>query len=371
VTTLGLLPSIRGGLGELARTGQHSRLIEGYLRPYARAFDQVRYFSYLAESLEAYTEDTELRARVRVFPGGGWHPWAYAFVLPFRHRDALRSCDVLRVFQATGVIPALIARRLFGVPFVTTYGFWYGRLARSRVSGILSRVVTGAGLAAADAVIVTTPELGDDVRRRHPRTRIELLPNGVDTTRFRPPAPRPAGARLLYAGRLSEEKNLDTLLEAAAKLAARHDVRVTLVGDGPAREALAAQSRASGLDVTFRPFVDHALLPGVLGEADVFVLPSRTEGHPKVLLEAMACGRPCVASAVGGNLAIVADGATGLLFPAGDAGALADQVERLLRDHELAAALGARARAEVVARYDLGVLVAREIALLRAVAAHR
>jgi glycosyltransferase involved in cell wall biosynthesis len=371
VTTLGLLPSIRGGLGELARTGQHTRLIDGYLRPYARAFDEVRYFSYLVESLEAYTDDAELRRRVRLFPGASWHPWAYAFALPFRYRHALGSCDVLRVFQVTGVIPALVARRLFGVPFVTTYGFWYGRLARSRVSGFLSRLVTSAGLAAASAVIVTTPELGDEVRARHPRARIELVPNGVDTTAFRPPAPRPGGARLLYAGRLSEEKQLDTLLDAAAKLAARHDVRVTLVGDGPARAALAAQARAGGLDVTFRPFVDHRQLPGVLGESDVFVLPSRTEGHPKILLEAMACGRPCVASAVGGNRAIVADGETGLLFPPGDAGALADRVERLLRDQQLAASLGARARAEIAARYDLGILVAREIALLRAVAAGR
>jgi len=98
------------------------------------------------------------------------------------------------------------------------------------------------------------------------------------------------------------------------------------------------------------------------------VLPSRTEGHPKVLLEAMACARPCIASAVGGNLAIVEDGVTGLLFPAGDAGALADRVERLLRDRTLGAALGARARQAVVARYDLGTLVAREIELLRRVA---
>src|SRR3989442_2156046 len=126
MAVLGLLPSIRGGLGELARTGQHSRLIDGYLRPYARAFEEVRYFSYLDESLADFSADAELLARVRVLPGGGWHPWLYAFVLPFRHRRALAACDVVRVFQVTGVIPALVARRLYGVPFVTTYGFWYG-----------------------------------------------------------------------------------------------------------------------------------------------------------------------------------------------------------------------------------------------------
>jgi len=128
---LGLLPAIRGGLGELAKTGQHTRLIDGYLTPYARAFEAVRYFSYLPESLDAYSTDPELATRVRVYRGGGWHPWAYAFAMPFRYRIAFRGCAILRVFQVTGVIPALIAKRRFGVPFVTTYGFWYARLAHS------------------------------------------------------------------------------------------------------------------------------------------------------------------------------------------------------------------------------------------------
>ena len=63
--TLGLLPAIRGGLGDLARTGQHTRLLQGYVRRYLRAFDAVRYFSYLRETLGAYTTDAEILALVR------------------------------------------------------------------------------------------------------------------------------------------------------------------------------------------------------------------------------------------------------------------------------------------------------------------
>src|SRR5207247_1380705 len=79
---LGLLPAIRGGLGELARTGQHARLIDGYLKPYARGFEAVRYFSYLAEALDSYTTDPEVLARGGLYPGGGWHPWADGLVRP-------------------------------------------------------------------------------------------------------------------------------------------------------------------------------------------------------------------------------------------------------------------------------------------------
>jgi len=366
---LGLLPAIRGGLGELAKTGQHTRLIDSYLRPYARAFDEVRYFSYLRESLDAYTDDAELRARVRLFPGGGWHPWAYSLAMPRRYRDEFRRCSVFRVFQITGAMPAVIAKRRFGVPFVTTYGFWYGRLARSNISVVLRRVVETLGLRAADAVIVTTPELGAHIARRVGAAKVHLIPNGVDTALF-VPAQRPPRQRknVLYVGRLSVEKNLDALLEASATLAGRIDLRLTLIGDGPARATLEAAARRLGANVEFVPVVEHRRIPGYLADADAFVLPSLTEGHPKALLEAMSAGVACVASDVGGNRAILEHERTGLLFDLDGKTALADALARVLGDPELARALGERARARVVERYELGRLVGEEVELLKRLA---
>ena len=366
---LGLLPAIRGGLGELAKTGQHSRLLDGYLRPYTRAFDEVRYFSYLRESLDAYTDDPALHAHVRLFPGGGWHPWAYSLAMPLRYRDEFRRCSIFRVFQITGAAPAVIAKRRFGIPFVTTYGFWYGRLARSNISVVLRRVVETLGLRAADAVIVTTPELGAHVAGRVGAAKVHLIPNGVDTALFAP-APRPRRARknVLYVGRLSAEKNLGALLEAAAGLAGRVDLRLTLIGDGPARASLVADARRLGAPVEFVPVVEHRRIPGYLADADAFVLPSLTEGHPKALLEAMSAGVACVASDVGGNRATLEHGRTGLLFDLGADAALAEALARVLGDPGLARALGERARARVVERYDLTRLVGEEIELLKRLA---
>jgi glycosyltransferase involved in cell wall biosynthesis len=366
---VGLLPAIRGGLGELAQTGQHSRLIDGYLAPYARAFGDVRYFSYLDESIASFTQDHELLARVRLLPGGPEHPWRYAFAMPWRHAAAMRECSVFRVFQITGVIPALIARRRWDIPFVTTYGFHYERLARSRSSALLRRVVARLGVRGASAVIVPTAELADIVGSQGGGGKIRLVPNGVDTRRFRP-EPDTAGERsiLLYVGRLSAEKDLGTLLEAAAKLLARFDLAVAMVGEGPERAALEARAKALGVPLMLTPFVDHRELPRLYTRARVFVLPSLTEGHPKVLLEAMSCGVPCVASNVGGSRAILADGDTGLLFEPGDVSGLAARLEQVLAQPELTRRLGERARAEIVKRYDLERLVAGEIELLRQVA---
>jgi glycosyltransferase involved in cell wall biosynthesis len=367
---LGLLPEIRGGLGELASTGQHSRFVEGYLRPYARAFDEVRYFSYLGESLECYTDDAELRAGVRIFPGGRRHPWFHTLAMPIRYRRELRECSVLRVFQVTGVVPALIAKRWLGVPFVTTYGFWYSKLTRSTITGSLGRVVAALGLRGADAVIVPTQELAAHVARWvHDPAAIHMIPNGVDTRRFRPAARASRAARkILYVGRLSPEKNLETLVAAVAKLAGRFELVLTMVGGGALRERLERMAEELGVSLEVVPFVDHLALPAIYTSADVFVLPSLTEGHSKVLLEAMSCGLPCVASDVGGNRAILAGRGAGLLFDPGDAGALAAAIERVLTHEAFARDLGERARAEVAERYDLAGLVAREIALLKQVA---
>jgi glycosyltransferase involved in cell wall biosynthesis len=378
---VGLLPELRGGLGTLARSGQHTRFIEGYLRAYARTFDEVRYFSYLREALIDFVPDAELVARVRVVSASPLHPWLYAAVMGLRHGQALAQCSVLRVFQLTGAVPAIVARQRFGVPFATTYGFRYDRSAalerrrgvRTLALGWMHRRLERLVLGRADAVIVTTPELGAHVAKhvRSPRA-IHLLPNAVDTTLFRPtPRATTSSPTVLYVGRFSNQKNLFGLIEAVAKLRARLPVALRFVGDGPLRDALAAAAGRSGVPLELAPTMDHRRLPAVYAAADVFVLPSFIEGHPKVLLEAMSCGLPCVASNIGGNRAAVDDGRTGLLVDPTDAGALADAIERLVTDRELARRLGEAARREIVEHHELSAIVAREIELLQALANRR
>jgi glycosyltransferase involved in cell wall biosynthesis len=286
--------------------------------------------------------------------------------IPFAHAAQMRECAALRVFQITGVIPALIARRRFGIPYVTTYGFWYAQLSQPGPKRALKRLVERLGLKHAAAVIATTPDLA--ARASRLARRVELIPNGVDTAVFRPAASRPANKlpRILYVGRLSSEKNLRTVVTATRYVG--DEVRTIMVGSGTLKHELETQAQSLGVTVEFPGVVDQRRLPDVYGAADVFVLASFTEGHPKVLLEAMACGVPCVASDCVGNRSLVTDGRTGLLFDPHDAKQLADCLERLIKDPALGRRLADTARAEVVARYDLRALVEREIALVRQVA---
>jgi len=366
---LGLLPALGSGIGDLQRTGQASRLIEGYLEPYASAFSRVWYFSYLTEALADFTERRDLGARVRVVgPHAPRQRLVRAVEMAVRHREEFRRCAVLRSFQLTGIIPALMAHARWGTPFVTTYGFWYARLARTSASRLMMRALEHVGLRRAAAVIVTTEELRQHVASMALPDRIHLIPNGVDLRRFAPVERRTGQGRVLYIGRLSEEKNLSALVEAAASLRTRVPSRLVMIGAGPLRDTLAAEARAAGVPAEFPGVVDHRLIPGWLRDADAFVLPSFTEGHPKALIEAMAAGVPAIVSDCAGNRAIVKSADAGLLFDPRRPADLAAQLERVLTDDALASELSRRGRDVACRDYDLGRLVQTEIDLLERVA---
>jgi glycosyltransferase involved in cell wall biosynthesis len=177
-------------------------------------------------------------------------------------------------------------------------------------------------------------------------------------------------ARLVAMGRLDRQKGFDVLIRAFAAIAARHPrLRLVIFGEGPARADLQKQIDDLGL-------ADRVELPGVvpgpaaaLRDADIFVLPSRYEGFPNALCEAMACGIPVVASDTGAVSEIVRDGENGLVVPTEDSAAVAAALERLVSDKALRARLAAQAPG-VTERYSLAnVRRTWDDAILSAIAA--
>ncbi len=154
---------------------------------------------------------------------------------------------------------------------------------------------------------------------------------------------------VVFVGNVIPVKGIDVLIEAAQRLAARDgfaDVRFVLVGGGagiPDYEQLARQHGVQEV-LRFTGFRPTDEIPTWMGACDVFCLPSRSEGLPNVILEAMGGARAIVASRVGGLPDLVEDGRSGVLVPAEDAAALADALARVLADRELRDRLGQRAR---------------------------
>ena len=193
--------------------------------------------------------------------------------------------------------------------------------------------------------------------------KIRLIHSGIDVSRFTALPPRERSARPPVVGCmavLEERKGQRFLLEAMALLKAR-GVRVhcILAGEGPERETLEKMTARLGLsrDVEFSGFVADP--PAFLSEIDVFVLPSLHEGLGVAALEAMAAGKPVVASSVGGLADLIADGITGLLIPPCNAQALSAAIARLVQDRRLAGALGRRASLHVREHFAVEQMAAR------------
>jgi len=167
------------------------------------------------------------------------------------------------------------------------------------------------------------------------REHIAVVENGVDASLFHPRDRKEARAALglpaagrvaVYVGRLVREKGLFELVDAMGSLPA--DLTLVLVGDGVARGELEARAQPLGARVRFAGARPLDEVPRYLAAADLFVLPSWNEGTPNVLLEALACGRRVVATAVGGIPDVIASPALGELVPPKDAGALAAAIAR-------------------------------------------
>jgi glycosyltransferase involved in cell wall biosynthesis len=175
-----------------------------------------------------------------------------------------------------------------------------------------------------DEIRVPTQEyIGILERRGYERSRMVVIPRGVDTRAF---APRngDAGGRLnlaeaptlLYVGRISKDKNVEFLADVYERIIAR-GVRVNLlvVGDGPDLAEIQARLAPHGA-VRFTGHVPHDRLPELYAQADLFVFPSTTDTFGMAVLEAQACGLPAVVSDIGGPKEIILDGETGWVLPA-------------------------------------------------------
>lgn len=189
------------------------------------------------------------------------------------------------------------------------------------------------------------------------RRRSVVIPNGVDATRFHPPAePRSQPVLLGTHGRIKPIKGTDLLLEAIERLEDRGP-QLRLAGPVNDRYGTELRERHTRTDrIEFVGEPDD--IPGFLRSLDLYVLPSRSEGMSMALLEAMATGLPIVATDVGSNRAVLADGEAGLLVRP-DPGSIADGIAALLDAPDRAAALGRAARRRVEAEFSLDRMVRR------------
>jgi glycosyltransferase involved in cell wall biosynthesis len=256
-------------------------------------------------------------------------PWLGALVplmlAGFVHaaRDAARNADLVHAHW----LPAGWVAARTDTPFVVTLHGTDVMLAE-RLPAFARTVLRRASV----VIGVSTP-LAEAARRFGARD-VRVIPNGVDLPLE--PGSESEPAHVLYAGRLSKEKGVLELVRATQGLP------LVVLGDGPLRKHV-PQARG---------FVPRGELETEYARAAIVVCPSRREGFGLTCLEAMAYGKPVVASAVGGLRDLVVDGQTGLLVPPRDPAALRAALERLIGDRELRLRLGAAARDRARERFS-------------------
>lgn len=212
----------------------------------------------------------------------------------------------------------------------------------------------------ADQVVVTTPEIKQTVQERHgvAPTKVRVIPNYVDTHLFHPIAEPRQPHRICCLSRMEEKKNLHGLFDALRGL----DVQLDLIGGGQLKEELVARVRKEQLPVNFIGTVPHGELPRYFNRAALFILPSLLEGHPKALIEAMACGTPVIGAASPGIRELIRHGETGYLCGP-SAHELRTALQDMLGDADQRARMGHNARAFVVEHFSLERIVKLELAL--------
>jgi glycosyltransferase involved in cell wall biosynthesis len=255
--------------------------------------------------------------------------------------------------------------RLLYVDHISYYWRWFeGTVPAARARGRVGRTL----LRRVDGIAGVSDYVRDRVSERLGvgAPYVRAIHNGVDLARFAPPpaarVPRVGDVHVMTVARLCEEKGVDVLVRALADPSLSR-ARLTVVGDGPELEPLAALSRSLGVADRTSFLGLRSDLQELLRDVDVFAHPAVwEEAFGLTVAEAMAAGCPVVATRTGATPELVADGETGVLVPPGDPGALAAAIARLADDPALRERLGRAGRRRAEARFDVARCADRHLA---------
>jgi glycosyltransferase involved in cell wall biosynthesis len=262
-------------------------------------------------------------------------------------------------------------KKVYGIPYILSLqggdvpGFMGNDLHFFHwITQPLTRMVWNA----ASFVVANSHGLAKTARENVPNIKIAVISAGADLESFYPKVKlRKAGPiKLLFVGRLVKQKGLDILLTALAEMGQKQAWVLDLVGEGPLQGQLLKTARKYKIKdrITFHGWVQKSNLPEFYRTSDLFILPSRDEGMPNAMLEAMASGLPVIGSRVSGIEEVVVDGKTGFLVPPEDPLALKNIIENILYKPERIQIMSKNCREKIEDQYSWEVAASSYIKLI-------
>lgn len=342
---LGIVLPIGQSRDQLLKSGQWD-LWQFELEEYRKHFDSVELFEYRFND---------------------WRRFPETMLLPFVQPARFKRCSVLKAIHLSAAIPCLMAKILYRVPYALSFGYRYDKFAlveKKWLQWLATKLLVPLAVKTANLVFVPTQELKLYVESLGAKQTV-LFPNGVDIDLFKPDRKSRLIAHrspltVLFVGRLEWQKNLSTLIRAVSEIN-RGDV--IFVGSGSQKQKLLDLANKLKVKMEIKSPVDNNLLPVIYNQADIFVLPSLVEGHPKALLEAMSCGLACMATDIPGPREIITNNQNGLLVQP-TVKNLSSGLKKLSKNEALRIRLGQEARITVLERFDKQKLLQHEISVL-------
>jgi glycosyltransferase involved in cell wall biosynthesis len=230
----------------------------------------------------------------------------YHFVAPFCYARYFKRSAIVKTNQFHAAKFGLILKTIFGVPLVIRMGYYYSHFKKI---SLYKRMLELVCFSYCDRIVVTSSAAADFIKKKYaiPQNKIIDICNSIDLNVFKP-MPQQKKYDVIFVNRLEERKNVALLLNVIDLL----KLKALIVGRGALNDFVAHQAKINA-NITWMDRVDNYLLPTYYNQAHIFLILSKFEGNPKALLEAMACGLPCIGTDVPGISDCINDGFNGLL----------------------------------------------------------
>ena len=276
-----------------------------------------------------------------------------------------QSIHVLKTNQLSSAYIAYKIHKITNIPYIIRCGnvrnYWIHR--KSFIEKIINWLQLKLSISAARALIVPTQQEANYAKRLFflNSSKIKIIPNFVDTELFKPSNPVKTN-KICFVGSFKPAKNLTNLVLSLKNL---NNVELRLIGDGQEKQKLKTLAKQIGVKIEFIGVQPNEHLPKLLNESQCFVFPSLYEGHPKALIEAMACGLPVITTPVYGIKNIIQHEFNGYICNNITPESIRVGITKVMNDAKLRNFMSKNARQTILNEYSLEVVLAKEIQLYK------
>src|SRR3989339_672253 len=287
----------------------------------------------------------------------------YSFILPVIHYKIIKTCSFVKTNQNIGGWTAVIIKKILKKKLLARSGYLWSAFEKEKSFKEKIASFTEKKLYKnADVISVASQHDKKTIIKKYKinSAKINVIYNYVDTNIFKPMANIKKNKDIIYAGRISQQKNIKNLITALSKLPYVLDI----YGEGELQQELKNYSKKIGAKVNYKGKIDNAFLPVILNQYKLFILPSLYEGMPKSLLEAMACGLPCLGTNVVGINEVIDHKKNGYLVEP-DTKSIKNGINILMENIILTKKIGSCARIKIIEYFSLNKIVQEEIEIYK------